>query len=49
MDQTGRIRWSNRCEGQVEMSAQLYSLGMLHGILLALFVVMVWPRNNLKK
>jgi hypothetical protein len=27
------------------MSAQLYSLGMLHGILLALFVVLVWPKN----
>jgi len=30
------------------MSHQLYSLGMLHGVLLALFVVLVWPRNKRK-
>jgi len=30
------------------MNSQLYSLGMLHGVLLALFVVLVWPRNKRK-
>jgi hypothetical protein len=30
------------------MNPQLYSLGMLHGVLLALFVVLVWPRNKRK-
>jgi hypothetical protein len=28
------------------MNPQLYSLGMLHGVLLALFVVLVWPRKR---
>ena len=27
---------------------QIYALGMLHGVLLALFVVLVWPRNKRK-
>jgi hypothetical protein len=31
------------------MNPQLYSLGMLHGVLLALFVVLVWPRSKRKK
>jgi len=30
------------------MNPQLYSLGMLHGILLSLFVVLVWPRSKRK-
>ncbi len=30
------------------MNLQLYSLGMLHGVLIALFVVLVWPRSKRK-
>ena len=42
----GMVR-SNKKGGR-RMSPQLYSLGMLHGILLSLFVVLVWPRNKRK-